>query len=73
MRLNGFPIAPLILAIILGDIMEENMRRALQISGGEWMVFVQKPISATLLGLAVFSLVAPVLWRAMRRRLNTAS
>ena len=68
MRLNGFPIAPLILAIILGDIMEENMRRALQISGGDWMVFVNKPISATLLGLAVFSLVAPVLWRLWRRQ-----
>jgi len=73
MRLNGFPIAPLILAIILGDIMEENMRRALQISGGEWMVFVQKPISATLLGLAIFSLVAPVLWRVLRRRPNVAT
>ena len=68
MRLNGFPIAPFILAIILGDIMEENMRRALQISGGDWMVFVNKPISATLLGLAVFSLVAPVLWRLWRRQ-----
>lgn len=66
MRLNGFPIAPLILAIILGDMMEENMRRALQISGGDWGVFVQKPISASLLALAAVSLLAPVAWRVWR-------
>jgi putative tricarboxylic transport membrane protein len=68
MRLNGFPVAPMILALILGDIMEENMRRALQISGGEWMVFLEKPISASLLGIAVASLLLPPLWRALRRR-----
>jgi putative tricarboxylic transport membrane protein len=73
MRLNGFPIAPLILAVILGDIMEENMRRALQISGGDWGVFVQKPISASLLALALISLVAPVLWRIWRRSLQKAT
>lgn len=67
MRLNGFPVAPMILALILGDIMEENMRRALQISGGDWMVFLDKPISATLLGIAVVSLVLPPLWRTLRR------
>ncbi|TDQ40578.1 tripartite tricarboxylate transporter permease [Tepidicella xavieri] len=67
MRLNGFPVAPMILALILGDIMEENMRRALQISGGDWMVFLEKPISATLLGIAVVSLVLPPLWRRLRR------
>ncbi len=67
MRLNGFPVAPMILALILGDIMEENMRRALQISGGDWMVFLDKPISATLLGIAVVSLFLPPLWRTLRR------
>jgi putative tricarboxylic transport membrane protein len=67
MRLNGFPVAPMILALILGDIMEENMRRALQISGGDWMVFLEKPISASLLGIAVVSLVVPPLWRQRRR------
>ena len=49
------------------SIMEENMRRALQISGGDWMVFLEKPISATLLGIAVVSLVLPPLWRRLRR------
>ncbi len=66
MRLNGFPLAPMILALILGDLMEENMRRALQISGGDWMIFLEKPISATLLGVAVLSLVIPPILRRIR-------
>ena len=66
MRLNGFPLAPLILALILGALMEENMRRALQISGGDWTVFLTKPISASLLGIAAVSLLAPVIWRGVQ-------
>lgn len=67
MRLHGFPAAPLILGLILGALMEESMRRALQISGGEWSVFVEKPISLTLLVLAVVSLGLPVLRRIWQR------
>ena len=66
MRLNGFPLAPMILALILGDLMEENMRRALQISGGDWMTFIEKPISATLIAIALVSLIVPPLLRGIR-------
>lgn len=71
MRQFGFPAAPLILALILGDIMEESMRRALQISGGDWMVFIDKPISMWLLIIASLSLFTPLLKKAffwMRER-----
>ena len=61
MRLFGFPTAPLILALILGNIMEESMRRALQISGGDWTTFIDKPISLALLVIAVLSLGLPLL------------
>jgi putative tricarboxylic transport membrane protein len=67
MKLNGFPTAPLILALILGDLMEENMRRALQISGGDWLVFLQKPISLTLLIIAAISLFLPIILGALRK------
>jgi putative tricarboxylic transport membrane protein len=70
MKLTGFPAAPLILALILGDLMEENMRRALQISGGDWMTFVNKPISLTLLVIAAVSLLLPVVLRMMRMRVE---
>jgi putative tricarboxylic transport membrane protein len=67
MRLFGFPAAPLILALILGAIMEESMRRALQISGGDWMVFIDKPISMWLLIIAALSLLLPVIKPMMRK------
>lgn len=68
MRLFGFPAAPLILALILGNIMEESMRRALQISGGDWMVFVDKPIALWLLLLAAASLFFPLIRKVISVR-----
>ncbi len=67
MRLYGFPAAPMILALILGALMEESMRRALQISGGDWWVFIQKPISMWLLIIAFLSLFMPLFKFVYRR------
>ncbi|AMD02738.1 MULTISPECIES: tripartite tricarboxylate transporter permease [Halomonas] len=67
MRLFGFPAAPLILALILGAIMEESMRRALQISGGDWMIFIDKPISMWLLIIAALSLLLPVVKQGLAK------
>lgn len=68
MRLYGFPAAPLILGLILGALMEESMRRALQISGGDWSIFLSKPIALTLLLLAALSLLLPLLRKLRRNR-----
>ncbi|SNR37929.1 putative tricarboxylic transport membrane protein [Haloechinothrix alba] len=68
MRANSFPAAPLILGLILGGLMERNMRQALQISGGDWSVFVTKPIPAVLLALAAASLLPTVVGLIRRRR-----
>lgn len=51
------PASPLLLGLILGPMMEENLRRALLISRGDPMVFLTSPISATFLGLTVLVLV----------------
>ena len=53
--------APLILALVLGPLMEENLRRALLISRGDPLIFVQRPISATLLAMAAILVVMFVL------------
>lgn len=53
----GTEPAPLLLGFILGPMMEENLRRALLLSRGDWSVFVTRPISATMLLLAVVMLV----------------
>jgi putative tricarboxylic transport membrane protein len=54
----GCEPAPMLLAFILGPLMEEYLRRAMLISRGNPWVFVQRPISATLLGLAVLAMCA---------------
>ncbi|MFO0325384.1 MAG: tripartite tricarboxylate transporter permease, partial [Burkholderiales bacterium] len=49
--------APLLLGFILGPMMEENLRRAMLLSRGDPMTFINRPLSATLLGIALLLLV----------------
>jgi putative tricarboxylic transport membrane protein len=53
--------APLLLGLILGPMMEEYLRRALLISRGDWSVLVTRPLSASLLAIAVVLLVVVLL------------
>jgi len=48
-----FPISPILLALILGPMAEQNMRRSLLLSHDDIMIFVERPISAVFLGLAL--------------------
>jgi putative tricarboxylic transport membrane protein len=70
LRKSGFPPAPLILAMILGPVLERSLQQSLIRSGGDPRVFVQRPISATLLFVAAFLMLTPAarwLWRKRRR------
>ncbi len=60
--------APLLLGFILGPLLEENLRRAMIIARGDPMVFVERPISAVLLLVAVAVLVVVFLPAVARRR-----
>ena len=53
----GISAAPMILGYVLGPMLEENFRRAMFISDGSLLVFVQRPISAVLLAVTVILLV----------------
>jgi TctA family transporter len=64
----GCEPAPLLLGFVLGPLLEENARRALQISHGDPMTFVTRPISATMLALAVIALVLALLPAVRRKR-----
>ncbi|MBL0929011.1 MAG: tripartite tricarboxylate transporter permease [Alphaproteobacteria bacterium] len=66
-----FEPAPLLLAFVLGPLMEESLRRAMVISRGDPTVFVSRPISAALLAVAAVLLVL-VLLPAFRRTRATA-
>lgn len=70
LRRYDFPVTPAVLGLILGPLAEQQARRALSISQGDWTVFVTRPISAVVLGAAALALVAP-LW--FRRRSLRAS
>jgi putative tricarboxylic transport membrane protein len=60
MRKFGVPVAPCILALVLGDLAELSLRRALLLSEGSPLGLVNSPISAILLLGAVFSIVYPL-------------
>ena len=68
LRRFDYPVAPVVIGLILGPMAEVQFRRALQISQGDFSVFVSRPISATLLAIAVLALVGPMLLRARRTR-----
>jgi putative tricarboxylic transport membrane protein len=53
----GMEPAPLLLGFILGPMMEENLRRAMLLSRGDWSVFVTRPLSASLLAVALLLLI----------------
>ncbi|WP_172378402.1 tripartite tricarboxylate transporter permease [Vibrio sp. Vb339] len=59
------PITPIILALVLGGILEENFRRSLIMSDGSIEIFLTQPISATLLVMAVLSLASPILFKRL--------
>ncbi len=67
MRCWDYPVAPMIVGLILGPMAENQFRRALQISLGDGWVFFKHPSSATLLALAVVALVAPLVFKGLRR------
>jgi len=72
MRLLGFEPAPLIIAFVLGPMMEENLRRALQLSRGNPWVLFERPISGTILTITILILLWS-LWSSFRpRRRKTA-
>ncbi len=76
MKRYDFPYAPLILAVVLGEMIEINARRALITSHGSFDIFVQRPISAALLLLTALAIVFPLVRmfrerRAIRRQDNS--
>ncbi|MGD9738806.1 MAG: tripartite tricarboxylate transporter permease [Bauldia sp.] len=60
--------APLLIGFVLSPLIEQNLRRSLQVSRGDPMVFIERPISAVLLGLALVALVVVLLPFVAKRR-----
>lgn len=70
MRRHGYPVAPLVVGLILGPMAEEQVRRTLQISEGDPTALVASPFAAIAYGVLVVLLTVAVVLR-LRRRKNT--
>ena len=68
MERYNYPLAPLILGVVLGPIAEKNLRQAMIISGNDPMVLVSSPLSATLIIVSALSLFSPQLRGLWARR-----
>lgn len=68
MKRTGFPLAPLIIAFLVGPMFENAMRQSLLMSGGDWTIFVTRPIP-----LLFFALTILVIFRLHRRILQARS
>jgi TctA family transporter len=64
----GCEPAPLLLGFVLGPLLEQHLRRSLIISRGDPMIFLERPISAVLLAVAVGALIVVALPAIRRRR-----
>ncbi len=53
--------APLVLAFVLGPLLENNLRKSLILSQGDFAIFVTRPLSGACLALALLLLVSPLL------------
>lgn len=71
MRRFDFPTAPVVVGMILGPLAEAQMRNALSIGEGKWSVFLDRPMSLTLIVVIVVLLGLPRLLR-LRRKLRRA-
>jgi putative tricarboxylic transport membrane protein len=73
LRQQGFPMGPLVLALILGPMAESNLRRALALSEGSIATFVTRPISLLFLALAALTLLWPLFSKGGDSRLPDSS
>ncbi len=68
LRKADYPLAPLVLALVLGPVMERSFRQALIAAQGDPTTFVTRPLSATFIALAVLFFLLPVFMKLWQRR-----
>jgi putative tricarboxylic transport membrane protein len=67
LRKLQFDPGPMLLAFILGPMIERSLRQSLILSGGSFAIFAQRPISAMLLGVVVGLIVLQIVLNTRRR------
>jgi putative tricarboxylic transport membrane protein len=72
MRKLDYPLAPAVLAIVLGPLAETSMRQALLMSDGNLMIFIERPISGPIMGGAVVLFLLPLLKLFRKSRVSAS-
>ncbi len=67
LRKLSFPVAPVLLGIVLGPLIEQEFRRTLSISSGDLMIFLERPISAGFLAIILLSFVISLMKQTRRK------
>jgi len=70
LRLYDFPMPPLILAFVLGGLMEENLRRSLLISDGSWSFLWDRPLTLGIM-CVIFLIVIWQVWTSFYSKKST--
>lgn len=73
LRKASMPMAPLILGVVLGNMMEQNLRRALSMSDGDVGILFASPVTLTFWGLTLAVILLPILMRQARKRRAAAA
>ncbi|MCF6411596.1 tripartite tricarboxylate transporter permease [Pseudalkalibacillus salsuginis] len=68
LRKTNVPTTPMVLALVLGAMMETNFRRAITVSGGDYTFFFHRPITLVLLILSIGTLLLPIIQRFRKSR-----
>ncbi len=72
LRRLKYDLAPLVLALVLGPMMERSFREAMMISRGDLGVFIHRPISGSILAVGLLVVVAPAILQRVRALLGRA-
>lgn len=67
-RAANYPLAPIVIGLILGPILENNLRRALLISREGYWIFLDRPVSATLVSINVLLIIGALVYAYRKRR-----
>ena len=68
-RRYGYPITPLILGVVIGPMAELQLRRAVQISNGDFMTLIEKPFSVVIYLFLIIGLVVSKGWPLIKKRM----
>ncbi|MED2974165.1 tripartite tricarboxylate transporter permease [Fictibacillus sp. B-59209] len=70
MQRFDFPLAPAVMALVLGPLLEQNFRRSLDIANGNWFTFFERPISLVLSLIIIAIVIVPIVNMVFKKKRN---